>query len=546
MSTPVPMTAAAPPDLTGRELGDYSLLRRLGRGGMADVYLARQRSLQRNVALKILKPDLAVDESYVRRFEREAQSAATLSQANIVQIFEVGNREGLHFIAQEYVHGRNLRQFFDRHGAVDPVMALSVLRQCALALQKASEFGVIHRDIKPENIMISTNGEVKVTDFGLARINNNATQQALTQIGITMGTPLYMSPEQVAGSHLDSRSDIYSLGVTAYHMLAGKPPFEGENALAIAVQQVQDSAPPLQDFRPDVPDELVQVIERMMSKDPDQRPQSPAALLKELRNIEIDAEEDWHGLLEKLSLSDFQLPDATATVPQSRLAATQQLQQLIQGPRRPWWKNPRTWLTTGLMSLVAIFAGSVLAQRSLPPFPLDVNLDKVHPDEIPRQETIEEQYTAAYWGTYGISDPASPKKVDYWQAVLNYFPLDKSTSENRNKTQLYRRRAQSRLGEVYLSQRKLPEALAIYETLESYEGISEQFRITGSAGKAITYDLMAPQAFAGGAAEREQQVRECLGKVGAKTDLLNEYLRDAVTALQARYPATPPTLPPGQ
>ena len=128
-------------------------------------------SLQRNVALKILKPELASDESYDKRFHREAQAAARLAHANIVQIYEVKKIDGFHFIAQEYVQGRNLRQYLDRHGAVEPVMAMTVLRQCALALQKAAEFNVVHRDIKPENIMLSTNGEVKVTDFGLARVN---------------------------------------------------------------------------------------------------------------------------------------------------------------------------------------------------------------------------------------------------------------------------------------------------------------------------------------------------------------------------------------
>ena len=175
---------------------------------MADVYKKNKKSLiERHVALKVLKPELASDESYVKRFHREAQSAATLVQANIVQIYEVNEVDGLHFIAQEYVRGRNLRQYLDRYGAVEPVMAITVLRQCAMALQKAAEFHVVHRDIKPENIMLSTSGEVKVTDFGLARVNNDSSQQALTQIGITMGTPLYMSPEQVEGGSLDSRSE---------------------------------------------------------------------------------------------------------------------------------------------------------------------------------------------------------------------------------------------------------------------------------------------------------------------------------------------------
>ena len=195
-------------DLTGRTVADYRVLRRLGRGGMADVYLAQQVSLKRNVALKVLKPELARDSSYIQRFQREAQSAALLVQANIVQIYEVGEHEGLHYIAQEYVIGRNLREYIARNGAVKPVLAINVLRQSALALSKADQHNVIHRDIKPENIMLTPAGEVKVTDFGLARINNEEADNNLTQIGITMGTPLYMSPEQVEGQKIDIRSDI--------------------------------------------------------------------------------------------------------------------------------------------------------------------------------------------------------------------------------------------------------------------------------------------------------------------------------------------------
>ena len=141
-------------DLTGREIGDYQIFRRLGRGGMADVYLAKQISLDRNVALKVLKAELAKDESYVQRFRQEAQAAARLRQANIVQIYEVGELEGYYYISQEYVQGRNLSQYLSRHGAVEPVMAINVLRQCGLALQESGKHSVIHRDIKPDNIML--------------------------------------------------------------------------------------------------------------------------------------------------------------------------------------------------------------------------------------------------------------------------------------------------------------------------------------------------------------------------------------------------------
>ncbi|HMP79572.1 MAG TPA: serine/threonine-protein kinase, partial [Pirellulaceae bacterium] len=174
-------------DLVGETIGDYMILRRLGQGGMAEVYLAEQLSLKRKVAFKVLKPDLGKNAGYVDRFVREAQAAAALVQSNIVQIYEIGHNNGYHFIAQEYIQGRNLKQYMARFGAVSVPMVVNILRQTAMALQKAAEQGVIHRDIKPENIMLSTSGEVKVTDFGLARILNDTQKLDLSQVGVTMG-----------------------------------------------------------------------------------------------------------------------------------------------------------------------------------------------------------------------------------------------------------------------------------------------------------------------------------------------------------------------
>ncbi|MEQ1906591.1 MAG: serine/threonine-protein kinase, partial [Pirellulaceae bacterium] len=280
-------------DLVGQMIGDYVVLRRLGSGGMANVYLAEQTSLKRKVALKVMRDELVGDPTYVSRFVREAQSAASLVQANIVQIYEVGHQGQLHFIAQEYVAGRNLRQHLARHGALEPIMAFNVLRQVGMALQKAAESGLIHRDIKPENIMITPNGEIKVTDFGLARFQNKNQKTDLTQIGIAMGTPLYMSPEQIEGRDVDHRSDLYSLGVTAYHMLAGKPPFEGDTPLAVALQHLNKQAEDMALIRPDVSSELCKVVHKLMAKKPEDRFQSASDFLRELRKIRIDDHEDW-------------------------------------------------------------------------------------------------------------------------------------------------------------------------------------------------------------------------------------------------------------
>jgi serine/threonine-protein kinase len=177
------------PDLSNRQIANYQIGRRLGRGGMADVYLAEQISLRRPIALKVLHRSLAGDASYVRRFHNEAQAAAALVHTNIVQIHEVGCADGIHFIAQEFVDGQNLKQWLSRRGPLDARQAISVMRQVAAALHKAGQRGIIHRDIKPENIMLTSAGEVKVADFGLARAAHDGSRVDLTQVGMTMGTP---------------------------------------------------------------------------------------------------------------------------------------------------------------------------------------------------------------------------------------------------------------------------------------------------------------------------------------------------------------------
>ena len=229
--SPAAEPPAPPPDLTGRVLGDYQLLRRLGVGGMGQVYLARQLSLKRDVALKLLRNDLTTNTTALKRFQAEAEAVARLNHPNIVHIHQIGEHDGLRYMVLEYVDGRNLRDYLARKGPPDLAVTLSVIRQVVLALQKAHELGIVHRDIKPENILITRKAEVKVADFGLSRFFAGDIQPTnLTQSGIALGTPLYMAPEQVQGQPTDHRTDIYSLGVTCYHLLSGEPPFRGATA----------------------------------------------------------------------------------------------------------------------------------------------------------------------------------------------------------------------------------------------------------------------------------------------------------------------------
>jgi len=504
---------------------------------MADVYLALQASLNRQVALKVLKPDLARDESYVQRFHREAQAAAALVQSNIVQIYEVGQAEGFHFIAQEYVQGRNLKQYLVRNGAVEPVMAVNILSQCARALQKSGELHVVHRDIKPENIMLSSKGEVKITDFGLARLNNQTNEETLTQIGITMGTPLYMSPEQVEGGHVDTRSDIYSLGVTAYHMLAGHPPFQGDSPLAIAVQQVKDQAIPLHTLRRDVPEELCEVIHAMISKSPDDRPVDAKQLLRDLQNAKVDFDSDWETILERLAMAE---PDAEALVPGEATMARLEATRLLQGTMTGEVQRPKgrfsTWAKVTALLAASTVAG--LGAATISPLPDPLSIEEIAESRIPRKESVEQQLEAAYWGTYSLRRDEDGKKIeDHWRAVIDYFPLDQADEDSRNVTELVHCRAQTRLGELYLEQEDNEKAKEIFDQLAQLDDrLSIHYRLMGCAGLAAVYDKTPLEEFPGGIDERDNMVRQALGEIRGRFEILNPFMREKAEEIFERYP----------
>jgi len=292
MPDPLPLPKAADAsepsvDLTGRTLGDYTVLRKIGQGGMGQVYLARQQSLKREVALKILRKELAANAVALKRFQAEAEAVARISHPNIVQVYAVGVEDGLNYMALEYVEGRNLREYLERRGAPELPVALAILKQVAAALQRAGELGLVHRDIKPENVLLNRKVEVKVTDFGLScYFAGEGKPLSLTQSGMTLGTPLYMSPEQVQGRPVDHRSDLYSFGVTAYHILAGHPPYSGLNAFDVAVQHVQATPEPLDAIRPDLPPDLIALVAKLMAKRAEDRYQSARDVLRDLGRIQ--------------------------------------------------------------------------------------------------------------------------------------------------------------------------------------------------------------------------------------------------------------------
>ncbi|HEV8225200.1 MAG TPA: protein kinase, partial [Rubrobacteraceae bacterium] len=255
----------------------------LGGGGMAEVYLARDEVLGRDVALKILRERYAHDEPFVERFKREARSAAALNHPNIVQVYDQGHTEdGDHYIAMECVPGGTLAQRIKRGGPIDPREAAGLASRVADALAVAHGRGIIHRDIKPQNVLLTASGEPKVADFGIARA---ASAKTMTETSLILGTASYMSPEQVRGERVGPESDLYSLGVVLYEMLTGEPPYSADNPLATAMKHLDEPPRHPREANPTVPEGLDALTTKLLAKDPADRYARSAVLAEDLRRV---------------------------------------------------------------------------------------------------------------------------------------------------------------------------------------------------------------------------------------------------------------------
>ncbi|NLX98911.1 MAG: serine/threonine protein kinase [Rhodopirellula sp.] len=457
-------------DLSGRQLGDFRLLRRLGQGAMAEVYLAEQGSLERQVAIKVLRSRLAEDQTYVQRFRREARAAAALVHANIVQIYHVGEIGNVHYIAQEYVQGQNLGQWLQRNGPPDLRTSLAIMRQSAAALVKAADHGIVHRDIKPENILLARSGEVKLSDFGLAQLLVPDQGTALTQVGITVGTPLYMSPEQVEGKTLDPRSDIYSLGVTFYHMLAGVPPFVGDTALSVAVQHLKKQPVPLEQARPDLPPALCRIVHKMMAKTPDARFAAAREVLRELHRVQTQHIDDpWPEDMPGWEADGPELEHLAKTDATKRLDALMKTLELST-PKQTRWA---AW-TAAVVAAFVVGATLGFFVTTEPPL-LAVGPDRSSPP--PRKESVFSQWLYA----------SSVGTEEGWKSIERYF------GQNR----YWCRRADQKLALLYLQEKRYGPAMVIFEEMARLGDDEPEFRAFGLAGQCGVsalrkqYDLAA-------------------------------------------------------
>src|SRR5687767_1578272 len=265
--------------------GRYELHRRLGRGGMAEVFLARDQLLDRPVAVKVLFPEFATDPSFVERFRREATAAANLNHPNIVGVYDWGEADSTYFIVMEYVDGRTLSEILKTEGPLHPDRVADIGADVAAALGFAHRNGVVHRDVKPGNVIVTSAGLVKVADFGIARAITASSDDDLTQVGQVMGTAAYFSPEQARGDSVDPRSDIYSLGCVLYELVVGRPPFAGDTPVAIAYKHVHESPVPPRHLNVELPTAIEAIILKCLAKNPVNRYPSAEDLRADLRRF---------------------------------------------------------------------------------------------------------------------------------------------------------------------------------------------------------------------------------------------------------------------
>jgi serine/threonine-protein kinase len=336
--------------------GRYRVVRKLGSGGMADVYLAEDEELGRRVAIKILNDRHANDEQFVERFRREAKNAAGLSHPNIVSIYDRGEAEGTYYIAMEYLDGRSLKELVVARGPLPIADAIAFTRQVLTALRFAHKKGVVHRDIKPHNVMADADGRLKVTDFGIAR----AGASQMTEAGSIIGTAQYLSPEQARGAAVDQRSDLYSIGVVLYEMLTGTVPFTGETPVEIAMRHLSDTPQPPSTKRPEIPPDLDMIVLRALAKNPDDRFQTAEEMDAELERVAgggAVTAETADAATAVLSGTALAAAAPTMVTPPRRpaRAAARPSYRYTDAParRRPFWP----WLLALLLVVLAGIAG---------------------------------------------------------------------------------------------------------------------------------------------------------------------------------------------
>ena len=331
----------------GDKINDrYQIIKTIGEGGMANVYLAKDTILDRNVAVKVLRGDLADDEKFVRRFQREALSASKLNHPNIVEMYDVGEDNGRYYIVMEYVQGKTLKSLVKKRGALTLPEVIDIMTQLSSAIMCAHDSYIIHRDIKPQNVMILDDGRVKIMDFGIAMALNS---NELTQTNSVMGSVHYLPPEQANGSGSTIKSDIYSLGILMYELLTGKVPFKGDNAVEIAIKQMKEPIPSICKQNPDIPQSVENIVLRACAKNPKNRYDSVKEMYDDIKSCLTEDNLNQKRLVYKYP--EHELEETKEMPNLSRLEKHEEVKE-VSKPKKKSKKDIALWITGGIFALL--------------------------------------------------------------------------------------------------------------------------------------------------------------------------------------------------
>lgn len=331
----------------GDKINDrYQIIKTIGEGGMANVYLAKDTILDRNVAVKVLRGDLADDEKFVRRFQREALSASKLNHPNIVEMYDVGEDNGKYYIVMEYVQGKTLKSLVKKRGALTLPEVIDIMSQLSSAIMCAHDSYIIHRDIKPQNVMILDDGRVKIMDFGIAMALNS---NELTQTNSVMGSVHYLPPEQANGSGSTIKSDIYSLGILMYELLTGKVPFKGDNAVEIAIKQMKEPIPSICKQNPDIPQSVENIVLRACAKNPKNRYDSVKEMYDDIKSCLTEENLNQKRLAYKYP--EHELEETKEMPNLSKIEKHEEVKEVTK-PKKKSKKDIALWITGGIFALL--------------------------------------------------------------------------------------------------------------------------------------------------------------------------------------------------
>lgn len=344
--------------MKGQKISDrYQIIKSIGEGGMANVYLAYDTILDRNVAVKVLRGDLSNDEKFVRRFQREALSASSLSNPNIVEVYDVGEDNGEYYIVMEYVEGKHLKNLLKKRGKLTVAEVVDIVLQITNGLSVAHDSYIIHRDIKPQNILILENGLIKITDFGIA-VAMNATQ--LTQTNSVMGSVHYIPPEQASGKGATLQSDIYSIGILMYELLTGKLPFRGDNAVEIALKHLKEPMPSIKDELPDIPQSVENIILKATAKNPKNRYADAREMHEDLKTCLSEARANELKITFKYPENDYDDTKLLKTVKNTEKGKTNIRKESEEVIAKKVKKNKEESQNKTLIILASVFVGLVV------------------------------------------------------------------------------------------------------------------------------------------------------------------------------------------